>query len=269
MSSELARLVERHGGVPVCVPAVREARELDIDLPTADRLISAIVMGNYDFVVFMTGVAVSLLFDLAEQLGRRADLVVGLSRVTTVCRGPKPTAALRGFGVTPTLTARSAFTSAEVIDVFATVALEQRRVLLFHYGERSDSLAETLLARQAIVDEHWLYRWRLPEDTSPIEGLISSLLRGDVDALAITCQIQFRHLFQIAERLGFERDLVQVLNERVVVAAVGPTCHAILQVHGVEVDVMPDHPKMGPLIVSLMRYLERSSGGAAKGEHES
>lgn len=269
MSSELARLVEKHGGEPLCVPAVRESRDLEMDLPTANALISAISVGDYDFVVFMTGVAVSLLFNLAERIGRRADLVAGLGRLTTVCRGPKPTAALRGFGVTPTLTARSAFTSAEVIDVFASVALEGRRVLLFHYGERSDSLAETLLARQAILHEQWLYRWRLPEDTSAIEWLIKSILRGDVDALAITCQIQFRHLFQIAERLGFEQDLVRVLNERVVVGAVGPTCHAILQVHGVEVDVMPDHPKMGPLIVSLMRHLERPSGSLAKTEIES
>jgi len=266
MSSELARLVEKHGGVPVCVPAVRESRELDIDLPTSDRLISAIGDGQYDFVVFMTGVAVSLLFDLAEQLDRRADLVAGLGRVTTVCRGPKPTAALRGFGVAPTLTARAAFTSAEVIDLFASVALERRRVLLFHYGERSDSLAETLMARRAVVDEQWLYRWRLPEDTSAIERLIASILRGDVDALAVTCQIQFRHLLQIAERVGADRDLVEMLNARVVVAAVGPTCHAILRVHGVDVDVMPDHPKMGPLIVSLMRHLERSPAGTAKTE---
>ncbi|MDP8999724.1 MAG: uroporphyrinogen-III synthase [Myxococcota bacterium] len=268
MSSELARLVEKHGGRPLCVPAVRESRERDIDLPTADRLVSAIVAGDYDFVVFMTGVAVSLLFDLAEQLGRRADLVAGLKRATTVCRGPKPTAALRGFGVTPTLTARSAFTSAEVIDVFATVTLAGRRVLLFHYGERSDALAETLLARHAVLDEHWLYRWRLPEDASGLEQLVSSIVRREVDALAVTCQIQFRHLFQIAERLGTEGDLVRALNEHVVVAAVGPTCHAILQVHGVEVDVMPDHPKMGPLIVSLMRHLERPSGGLVRHETE-
>jgi hypothetical protein len=26
--------------------------------------------------------------------------------------------------------------------------------------------------------------------------------------------------------------------------------------HGVDVDVVPDHPKMGPLIVALMRHLE-------------
>ena len=130
---------------------------------------------------------------------------------------------------------------------------------MFHYGERSEALAETLVARQARLSEQWLYRWRLPEDASGLEKLISDIVAGDVDALAITCQIQFRHLFQIAERLGRDRELVRALNERVVVAAVGPTCHAILQAHGVDVHVIPDHPKMGPLVVALMRRLERGS----------
>ena len=66
-----------------------------------------------------------------------------------------------------------------------------------------------------------------------------------------------RHLFQVAERMRLEQELVRTLNERMVVGAVGPTCHAILQVPGVRVQVMPEHPKMGPLIVSLMRHLER------------
>jgi uroporphyrinogen-III synthase len=146
-----------------------------------------------------------------------------------------------------------------VIDAFAGIELAGKRVLLFHYGERSDSLAETLVARRAILDERWLYRWQLPEDTSGLEQVVANIVDGDVDALAVTCQIQFRHLFQVAQRLGRERELIRALNEDVVVAAVGPTCHAILQVHGVEVQVVPEHPKMGPLIVTLMRHLERRS----------
>ena len=262
MSRELARLVEKHGGEPRCVPAVRESGQ-EIDPDTARQLVTRLAHGDYDITVFMTGVAVSLLFEMAERLQLRPDLVAGLRRITTVCRGPKPTAALRGFGVAPTLTAREAFTSAEVIDAFASMELKGRRVLLFHYGERSDALAETLLAREAILEEQWLYRWRLPENTTDLERLVSDIIRGDVDALAVTCQIQFRHLFQIAERLGRDGDLVRALNERVVVAAVGPTCHAILQVHGVDVHVMPEHPKMGPLVASLMKYLDRRTGHRA------
>lgn len=258
MSRELARLVEKHGGEPVCVPALRESHELEAD--AAERLIAQLSSGAHDIVIFMTGVTVSMLFEVAEGLGCRSDLVSGLRRVVTVCRGPKPTAALRGFGVTPTLTAREAFTSAEVLDAISGVELKGKRVLLFHYGERSGSLAETLLAREAVVEEQWLYRWQLPQDTSQLEGLVRSFIAGEADALAVTCQVQFRHLFQIARNQGLDHDLVRTLNARVVVAAIGPTCNAVLQSHGVRVQVVPEHPKMGPLIAALMRHLERRGG---------
>ena len=257
MSHELARLVEKHGGDPVCVPALEEVHETGVEQVT--QLIAAVCAGAYDVAVFMTGVTVSILFERAERIGRRPELVAALRAITTVCRGPKPTAALRGFGVTPTLSALESFTSAEVIDAVAGVELKGRRVLLFHYGERSESLAETLLARRAILDEHWLYRWRLPQDRSGLERLVAAIIGGQIDALAVTCQIQVSHLFQVARGLGLERDLVRALNARMVVGAVGPTCRAALATFGVDVHVVPDHPKMGPLIVSLMRYLERKA----------
>jgi uroporphyrinogen-III synthase len=260
MSRELARLVEKHGGEPICAPAVRECHELDAD--KANRLITTLARGGYDVAVFMTGVAVSLLFEVAEQIGRRTHLVEGLRGVTTVCRGPKPTAALRGFGVVPTVTAREAYTTAEVIDALGALELEGCRVLLLHYGERSEALAETLMARQAIVDEQWLYRWRMPDDTTELEALVRRIIAGDVQALAVTCQVQFRHLYAVADRLGLAEDLVRTLNERMVVGAVGPTCRAILEVHGVTAHVMPDHPKMGPLVVALMRQVDQMRGPA-------
>jgi uroporphyrinogen-III synthase len=259
MSRELARLVEKHGGEPICVPALRECHELDED--KAHRLIDTLSRGGYDVAVFMTGVAVSLLFEVAERIGRRTHLVDGLRAVTTVCRGPKPTAALRGFGVVPTVTAREGYTTAEVIDALGGVELEGCRVLLLHYGERSEALAETLVARQAIVDEQWLYRWRMPDDVSGLEALVRRIVAGEVQALAVTCQVQFRHLYAVADRLGLAEDLVRTLNERMVVGAVGPTCRAILEVHGVAAHVVPEHPKMGPLIVALMRHLDRSTRG--------
>ncbi len=257
MRRELARLVEKHGGNPLCVPALREvsAASHEVMRSTVDDLVAA----RHDVVIFMTGVAASLLFELAEQDGRRQELVSGLRRVTTVARGPKPTAALRGFGVPPTLTAREPFTSAELIDALNGIALEGCRVLLFHYGERSETLAETLRARHVELDERWLYRWLMPEDTRGLEGLIGSVIAGQVDALVITCQVQFRHLLEVARRVSLVPTLLDALRRGVVMAAMGPTCHAILQVHGVPVHVMPEQPKMGPLVRSLMIYLEQPS----------
>jgi len=258
MKSELSRLVEKHGGAPLCVPAVHEAPQLEAS--AISGLLDELVAGEHEVVVFMTGVAVSLLFELAQELGRHAELVTSLRAVTTVCRGPKPTAALRGFGVPPTLSAREPFTAAELIDSLSEVELAGRSVLLFNYGERSETLSETLLARRANLREFWLYRWQLPLELAGLEGLVRSIVEREVDALAITCQIQFRHLYQVAERLDLGRELLEALRKDVVVAAVGPTCRAIVEVHGVRPHVTPEHPKMGPLVMALMRYLDLKAG---------
>ena len=86
------------------------------------------------------------------------------------------------------------------------------------------------------------------------------IVERQVTALAVTCQIQFRHLYQVAERLDLGRELCDALRKDVVVAAVGPTCRAIIEVHGVTPHVMPEHPKMGPLVMALMRYLDHRDG---------
>jgi uroporphyrinogen-III synthase len=213
--------------------------------------------GRFEIVVFMTGVAVSLLFEQAEKQGRRPALVEALKATTTVCRGPKPTAALRGFGLPPTLTARPPYTTAEMLDAMSGMALAGRRVLLFHYGERSETLAETLLAWGAELSEFWLYRWTMPEDPSSLVALVRKLLAGEVRALAVTCQIQFRHLMTIADELRLGRSLVRTLNDRVVVGAVGPKCSAVLSAYGVRAHVVPENPKMGPLAVALMRHINQ------------
>ncbi|HEY4105954.1 MAG TPA: uroporphyrinogen-III synthase [Polyangiaceae bacterium] len=258
MKSELSRLVEKHGGTPLCVPAVQEAPALEAE--AVRGLLDELAAGQHEVVIFLTGVAVSLLFALAEELGRHAELVTSLRRVTTVCRGPKPTAALRGFGVPPTLSAREPFTVAELIDALSDLELAGGMVLLFNYGERSETLSETLLARRAILREFWLYRWQLPDELGELEALVRRIGEREVDALAITCQIQFRHLYQVAERLDLGRELLDALRADVVVAAVGPTCRAIIEVHGVRPHVMPEHPKMGPLVMALMRYLDQKEG---------
>jgi len=147
MKSELARLAEKHGGAPLCVPAVHEAPHIEAE--AVRGLLDELAAGEHEVVIFMTGVAVSLLFELAQELGRHAELVTSLRAVTTVCRGPKPTAALRGFGVPPTLSAREPFTAAELIDTLSDLDIAGRNVLLFNYGERSETLSETLLARRA------------------------------------------------------------------------------------------------------------------------
>ena len=141
--------------------------------------------------------------------GRRPDRPSPGARIrppaiTTVCRGPKPTTALRGFGVTPTLERPRVVHGSEGDDVLASVELKGRRVLLFHHGERSESLAETRSRARAILDEQWPIDGGCPRDISGLQRLVTSIVAGQVDALAVTCQIQIRYVFQVAAEMKLD-----------------------------------------------------------------
>ncbi len=254
MSAELAAMVERFGGVPYSVPAVRE---IPIELPgETAAFVDALCAGRFAVVIFMTGVGASALLREAEKAAKLEAALSALRGATTVCRGPKPVAVLRRQNVQVNITAAEPHTTVELLQALESIDLEGRTVALVHYGERNDAAAAGLQTRGAIVSEICLYEWRLPDDVAPLTRLVAEIIAGAIDAIAITSQIQIRHLFQIAERLGQSSALADALNRRIVVAAVGPVCATALRSFGVIPHVQPSHPKMGPMLLALADYFE-------------
>ena len=257
MSSELASLVRRHGGDPVLGPALRE-ETMDAAAPVGG-LIDALRAGEIEVVVFLTGVGATALFNAAEGIGRLPELLELLQGTTNVCRGQKPWMPLKRRGVPISVTVPDPYTTADVVSTLSTLRPAGRGFALLHYGERSDVLSDTLAGWGAKVRDLCLYEWRLPEDTGPLRSLIREIVAGEVDALAFTSQVQLRHLLQVAGEMGAEEALLAALP-RVVVAAVGPTCAAALEDAGIVPDIVPAHPKMGPMVVALMERLRPASG---------
>jgi uroporphyrinogen-III synthase len=262
MPEELADLVRRHGGEPINVPALRE-RTIECTEDVA-AFITLLGQGALQVVIFSTGVGVNTLFRTAEQLGRRAELLQGLAAVTTVCRGPKPVAALKRQGGVVTVQVEAPYTTTELLAALAGVEVTGRGVALLHYGERNVVLAEALQAQGARLHELCLYEWLLPEDVGPLQQLVRELVAGRLDAIAFTSQVQVRHLWQVAATLGLAEALTTALTTHCLVAAVGPTCAAALTAVGVQPHVMPSHPKMGPMVSALAAALQaRSDTGLA------
>ncbi len=254
MSAELASLVERFGGTPYSVPAVRET---PLEQPEEiGAFVDALCAGRFTLVVLMTGVGVTALLREADRLGRLDAALASLRKTTTLCRGPKPVAVLRRNDVPVGMTAAEPHTTTEVLQAIDGVSVTGKAVALVHYGERNEAAADGLRARGALVHEICLYEWRLPDDLAPLQRLVGDIIAGRVDAIAITSQIQCRHLFQIADTLGAGRALAEALNASVVVAAVGPVCAAALRSFGVIPHVQPPHPKMGPMMIALADYFE-------------
>jgi uroporphyrinogen-III synthase len=257
--SELASLVRRHGGEPICVPALREVER---DCVGEVRAAIEILAGPRAIVVLATGVgldrwlavAAGLQSDVPQQ-GKRDELRRGLARATVVCRGPKPVAVLKREGLRVHLRAEPPHTTVELVTALASLDVEARDVIYVHDGGGLRTVPEVLIGRGAHVVEIQPYEWALPENLEPLRELVRLLRAGGVDALAITTQVQAKHLFAVAVSMGAEETLRVALRERVIVAAVGPTCARVLTELGAPPHVMPVQSKMGPLVLALMERL--------------
>lgn len=252
MESELASLVRRHGGEPVCVPALREV-ERDCAAEAADA-IDATTRGSA-VVALATGVGLARWIAVATALGRGPELREGLVRATVVCRGPKPVAGLKREGLVAHVRAEPPHTTTEFIRALDTVDVRGRDAVFVHDGGGSPVVPAALAERGAPVHQVRPYEWALPEDVTPLRDLVTAIIAGRVRALAITTQVQARHLFEVAQTMGATDALSSALRDRVIVAAVGPTCARALTELGAPPHVMPENAKMGPLVTALASKL--------------
>jgi uroporphyrinogen-III synthase len=260
MSEELGALVQRYGGEPYCIPAVREQPRSCA--PEVASLLDTLRLEEAPVVVFLTGTGVTALFSEAMALGREGELREVLRRAVTVCRGPKPVGALSREGVQASLKVEAPYTTADLLRALGSLELEGRRVALLHYGEPHYGLVEALRGMGALLEELLLYEWRLPDDMSGLYRLVDDLLVQQVGAIAFTSQVQVRHLFQAAAERGQAEALGLALRTYIHVAAVGPTCAAALDAMGVPPHVVPDQPKMGPMLLKLAQHVSATRGAS-------
>ena len=200
VGDQLSDLVRKYGGRPFSAPALAEVQ--DIDAAYISSLLLDWAAKPAKVVIFQTGVGARALFDTTDALRLTETLLQLLSESLVVVRGPKPTAVLRSRGVRIDLNAKEPYTSAEVLEALAPVALNGERVIVQRYGEPNVELDKALEARGATVIEIPTYRWAMPANTQPLVELMDALARGEIDAVAFTSASQASNLFSLAEQLG-------------------------------------------------------------------
>src|SRR5688572_30204143 len=96
-AKEMEALIVREGGAPFVAPSVKE-RALDSD-DTALHFVERLEAGDFEMVICMTSVGLTLLRDMAVQKMPVERLAEALRRATIVSRGPKPVGVLKQLGV--------------------------------------------------------------------------------------------------------------------------------------------------------------------------
>lgn len=247
-SDDLARLIEKAGGIPHVSPSMREVpiNENREAIDFAHHLIT----GQIDVVIFMTGVGVRHLVSEIERHVDRAKFLHALSDIVTIARGPKPVAALKELAVDVTHRVPEPNTWREVLaTVDQHVPVAQQTVGLQEYGKPNASLVAGLEARGARVIPLRVYRWDLPENVAPLEANVREMVAGRIDVAMFTSGHQVVNLLRIAENLHLGTELRKALRE-IVIVSIGPTTTETLRELELPVDIEPEHPKMGHMVVA-------------------
>ena len=252
MPDEMASLIRRHGGVPVGAPVMQE--HYLQDSPQVQRAILDVCEERVDTAIFLTGVGASAMMSIADGMSRLAEFEEALREITVVARSPKPGRILRRHKIPIDIMPPEPYTSRDLIAAMRDLELKNRRVIFQRYGGPDSELPTYLREQRADYEELTLYDWGLPDDTAPVVDLIDRMAEGEIDALAFTSRPQVPNLMTIAANSGREESLRGSLGGAVTVASVGPVCTRKLQELGIGVDVEPEHPHMGNLVMAVAEY---------------
>jgi uroporphyrinogen-III synthase len=256
MATELARLIERHGGRPLVTAALRE---ISLEDNSATQEFGVRLMnGRVDLLILMTGVGTTTIFDLLKTRYPWSSIVAALEGTVVIARGPKPVAALKAAGLQATLTVPEPNTWHDIIRTLDEHRpVKGLRVVLQEYGVSNPDLLNALEQRGAEVFPVPIYKWALPEDLAPIRHALDEIMAGRVHVVLITNAIQVDHVMKVLEQDG-KMQPFQAALKKMVVASIGPTASERLRHHHWPIDFEPSHSKMGILIKEVSEQVSKA-----------
>ena len=251
---EIEKLIRTYNGEPFVVPAMRE---IPLSSNTACLEFGrALVRGEFDVVLFLTGVGVRAVMTVLETEFPREEILAALRRTAIVARGVKPQGALRELGLPMAAVAPEPTTWREVmatLDATFGARLGSLHLAVQEYGATNPEMLSALVDRCASVTKVPVYQWGLPEDLGPLRETVLAVVHGSVDVVLFLTAVQVIHLFQVAGDMGLAEDLRRGF-EATVVVSVGPTTTEELQHYGVQPDFQPSRPKMGFMVNEAAQY---------------
>lgn len=261
-AEEMATLIRKQGGEPFVAPSMREVplQETSAALAFGESLLR----GDFDCVILLTGVGTRLLWKTLLTKFAAEDLIAALQKTTLVVRGPKPSAAIREIGLTPTIQVPEPNTWRELLEIMWQ--RPEERIALQEYGASNEDLIDGLRGAGKYVTPVRVYAWELPEDTAPLRQAAARLIAGGFDVVLFTTSMQAVNLFKIAEDEGIAQQVREAL-QAAVAGSIGPTTTETLEEYGIKADFEPSHPKMGLLVNEVANQAARILAAKTPASH--
>jgi uroporphyrinogen-III synthase len=251
------KLIRTYGGEAFVVPSMREVG-LESNEETLE-FARGLLRGDFDLVVFLTGVGVRAMLDIVEQQFDREEFIGALRKVKIAARGAKPATALRELKVPVHVISEEPSTWRELMRAIRETLGENlagMRVAIQEYGASNPEFLAELSGCCDTLLKVPVYQWALPEDLQPLRDAVSAVINGMIDVILFMTAVQVIHLFNVAEQMGVVDSLRACLQSNVVLS-IGPTTSEELAHYGIQPDFEPSRPKMGFLVNEAAQYASR------------
>ncbi|CAH0345343.1 uroporphyrinogen-III synthase [Bacillus sp. CECT 9360] len=252
-NEELKKLVENMGGTALIRPA---QGTVFLDDSNVETDINSLLIGNYDWMIFTTGVGTDTLRSIAKKMGKEREFIDALATAKIAARGYKTVNVLKKLDITPIVRDDDGST-AGLMRELAAHDLKGCRVALQLHGDPAPKLIEWLNEQGCEYKEILPYQ-HVPPQPEIMEQLINELLNGDIDAVNFTSTPQARFLMKHAREKGVEQAILKAFSNDVVAVAVGKVTAQALREEGIERVIFPENERMGSAIVTLAQYYQGS-----------
>ena len=271
---ELAHLITNFGGIPYISPTVGIESNMDKS-KEAEEFIKKIIEDKLDYVIFMTGPGVYSLISAAKKLQMESNVVEALKRTIVVARSLKPKIALAKYGIKTDMVPDEN-TADGIAKMLKSIGIQGKKIGVLWHGSYFPVFRNEMSAAGAEIVEcsTYTYSFDLKEsgakildemgfkyiypDQDKVIKLIEAINKGDIHVITFTSPPSARDLLKIAESIKMKEPLQLSLNNNVIVVAIGPSTKKALEEYTIQVDVMPQIYKMGPMVKALTNYLSQS-----------
>jgi uroporphyrinogen-III synthase len=274
-AGDLAHIISSFGGIPYVAPTV------GIDLRQKEskeylNFLNTLLDNKFDYIIFMTGLSVYSLIATAKNWGLEKKIIDFLNQVVVIARSSKPKEALAKHGIKTDIVPVDNTTEG-IVKLLENHSVMNKKVAIIWPGSYSTILKDHLVKAGATVFEYSNYSYSIdineigpnllekmgfnyvPTDEGKVVQLIKDVNSGRINVITFTSPPAVHDLFYLAVVKKMKQSLQISLNKYVVVAAVGPSTARALKENGINVDVVPEIYKMGPMIKSISNYLGKSS----------
>jgi uroporphyrinogen-III synthase len=248
---DLARLLENERATVLRYPLVGILDPVD-DGPVLAWL-GELTSAKFALIVFFTGEGVRRLIAAAERHGLRDKALAALKTTRMIVRGPKPTLALREFGLRPAKIAPAPTTDG-IITALREESIRGRTVGVQLFSPSNPPLEKFLREAGATLSAVLPYVYAPASDAARVAELITQMSRGEIDVLLLTSSPQIDRLFEVADDQHLQAELAAAW-QRTRIAAIGPIVADNLRRRGAPVAICP---QQGFVMKNLVKCIRES-----------